>query len=62
MSVRCSEWWSVPWKGHTAVLYHQHCRRKTNHPSGKCWQHLSSEDLRNKYRALEAARAAKVQP
>lgn len=42
-SKRCSESWDVEWKGHRASLYRKHCRRKTNHPSGKCWQHRPYE-------------------
>ncbi len=36
---RCSCSWDIPWKGYATVLKHKHCKRKTNHPSGKCHQH-----------------------
>ena len=40
--VRCSYCWEIPWQGHRAVLAHRHCRRKTRHESGQCWQHRPS--------------------
>ena len=36
---RCSYGREVSWKGHTACLYYFRCRKRTKHPSGKCWIH-----------------------
>lgn len=50
---RCSESRDIPWPGHRASLGRKHCKNKTRHPSGKCWQHRPYNVAHQQPRELE---------
>lgn len=43
-ATRCTFRIEKEWPGHAALLSWRHCKNKTSHPSGKCWQHRSCNE------------------